>query len=390
MIDLGRTTDRGPAVATGTRRRGETDGFRFGLEAEYLLVEAGTFRPLWHPDLDFATLNAALEAIPTDDLPPADGLELAAPHRKRMPFYVEGYHLPDPEAEMPGLLPKGIEIRTPTCDSPEAAVLLLGELHGRLQAALGGLDLRAVALSHHPIEDRFAGPRGRRSPDRWHWAEEAMLTYGPDINVSLPPHLAAWLDLDDLHARVNAYAPALAALSLAAPLHRGLPWLIDGRAGKSVRTYRRSRVGPALRLHPKQPGRLEFKCFEMSPRLADFHAFLLLWLAVVLDDGLSIRAIDRSRIDDLAAVARDGLEVARAHQHAAEVLDRAPGVLAARGFDPRPLEPFAARLAERRLPADEILDLFACMGTIPGVLRHLDAQGTTGHVLAMPTPALAS
>ncbi len=42
-------------------------GFRFGLETEFLLVDALSFRPLWHPDLTFETLNSTLEAIPVDD-----------------------------------------------------------------------------------------------------------------------------------------------------------------------------------------------------------------------------------------------------------------------------------------------------------------------------------
>ena len=71
-------------------------GFHFGLEAEYLLVDAETFRPLWHPDLSFDELNAAFEAIPVGDLPPLDGLDLEPPHRRLMPFAVEGYHLPAP------------------------------------------------------------------------------------------------------------------------------------------------------------------------------------------------------------------------------------------------------------------------------------------------------
>ena len=39
-------------------------GFHFGLEAEYLLVEAETFRPLWHRDLSFVGLNSA-PIVPT-------------------------------------------------------------------------------------------------------------------------------------------------------------------------------------------------------------------------------------------------------------------------------------------------------------------------------------
>ena len=43
------------------------NGFHFGLEAEFLLVDAISFRPLWYRDLKFETLNAALEAISVDD-----------------------------------------------------------------------------------------------------------------------------------------------------------------------------------------------------------------------------------------------------------------------------------------------------------------------------------
>lgn len=376
---IGRTTERTAVIGTGRRRpRPARAGFGFGIEAEYLLAEAGTYRPLPHRELDFEALNAALEATPTADLPTVDGLKLEPPHRQRMPFYVEGYHVPDPSDPSPTLLPKGVEVRTPVCGTPEEAVALLTELVGRLQRSLDGIGLRAVALSHHPTEDRFDGPRGRRTFERWRWAREAMLTCGPDVNVSLPGRLVP----DDLDAKVNAYAPSLALLSLASPLRSGGPWRVDGRVGKSARTHRRSEAGRALRRHDDQPGRLEFKSFEMSQRPADLHGYLLLWLALLLDDGLGDRATDRERIDDLRAVAVDGLAVVRVRDRAAEVLDHAPSVLAARDFDPAPLEPLADRLATGRLPADEILDLYRREGTIAGVLRHLDATGDAARATA--------
>jgi hypothetical protein len=57
---------------------------------------------------------------------------------------------------------------------------------------------------------------------------EAMTTYGPDINVSVPPEVAARIDLHDLHGKVNYYAPALTALTVASPLYRGDLWRIRG------------------------------------------------------------------------------------------------------------------------------------------------------------------
>jgi len=334
-------------------------------------VEAETFQPVWHRDLSFATLNAALESIPVADLPSCDGLTLPRPHRRSMPYYVEGYHVPDPQAEGAELVPKGIEIRTPVCGSIEEAVALLLELHTRMQPALAALGYQAVALSHHPTEDRFDGPQGARRFDQWQWAKEVMLTYGPDVNVGLPARLADRIDESDLLAKINFYAPAVVALTLASPLHRGEPWAVDGRVGKSLRTYRRSVSGQAWRWHPHQGGRLEFKGFEMTHRLGDFQAYFLLWLEILLDDGLRGRAGNQSRVYNLGAVARDGLAVETIGARAAEVLERAPATLAAWGFDAQPLSPFVTRLTSGVLPADEILALYEREGSIPGLLRHL-------------------
>ncbi|MCS6849732.1 MAG: glutamate-cysteine ligase family protein [Gemmataceae bacterium] len=344
-------------------------GFRFGLEVEFLLVEAESFRPLWHPDLSFEELDATFGAIDLRDLPSVEGLLRAPPHRTITPFVVEGYHVPDPYTPDASLLPKGVEIRTPACGSVAEAVRYLAELHRRLQAALLAHGWRAVALSHHPVEERFDGPQGKRRYDVWQWAMQAMLTYGPDVNVSLPAERAGRLATADLWAKVNYYGPAMTLFSLAAPLCRGGLWRIRGRVGKSLRTYRRSLYGQALEFHPEQPGRLEFKAFEMSNRLDDFRAYLLLWLAVLLDEGLRGRASDASRVYDLGAIARDGWAVADVRERAAELLDRAPRILAAWDFDPQPLAHWGQRLERRWLPADEIIAQYETTGSLAAVLR---------------------
>jgi hypothetical protein len=109
----------------------------------------------------------------------------------------------------------------------------------------------------------------------------------------------------------------------------------------------------------------------MSHRLGDFHAYLLLWLALLLDDGLTGRASDQARVYDLGAVACEGLALDRVRFRAAEVLDRAMRVLPGWGFDPAPLAPFARRVATRRVPADEILALYEREQSVEGALRHL-------------------
>jgi len=349
---------------------GAQDGFRFGLETEFLLVDANSFRPLWHHDLQFETLNATLEAIPADDFQ-CDSFKVEPPHRKPGPYLVEGYHLPDPQMNPIGLLPKGVEIRTPVRSSIEECLAALKLLHGRLQQALASEGLQAVALSFHPTEVDFSGPQNKRRYDYWQWAMAAMLTYGPDINISLPEALTRRIDVRDLNEKVNYYVPALVALTLSSPLRGGELWRIRGRFGKSVRTYHRSVVAPALEIHPHERFRLELKPFEMTCSLVDYRNYFLLWLALLLDDGLKGRASDETRIYDLGRIARDGIETETVRDRASAVMDRAPQALSPLGFDCTSLDSFQLRLAQGHHPADNIASVFEREKTISGTLRYL-------------------
>jgi len=345
------------------------DGFRFGIEAEYQLAKAATLRPLWHQDVSFEELNDVLESICIEDLPPLDGLELEPPHRKLMPYAVEGYHVPAPDLSPIDLLPKGIEIRTPVCSSIDECLGCLKALHDRLECALSGRGYTLVSLSHHPTEHHFEGPQNKRRYDYWQWAMEVMTTCGPDMNVSLPRELNDRIDVADLHRKVNYYSPALAALSLASPIYRGKLWKFRGSIGKSVRTYRRSVIAPAIELHSEENGRMEFKLFEATNRLEDYHAYFLLWLTLLLDDGLKGRSRDQTRIYDLGAVARFGLETDTVRKRAGEVLTRATAVLDRFGFDTGPFSVMNRRLETGRLPADDIIEQFQEDESLADVLR---------------------
>jgi len=344
--------------------------FKFGIEAEFALVEQNSFRPLWYRDVTFQRLNTILESIPVSDLG-MDGLKIEPPHRKQMPYVVEGYHLPDAEMNPIDLLPKGIEIRTPVSTSVDSCVDLLRTLYRRLQDALAQADYAAVPISFHPLEDSFEGPQNKRRNDFWQWAMEAMVTYGGDINIHLPEELRATIDIRDLDAKVNYYGPAITALTLASPIARGGLWTIRGRVGKSIRTYHRSVIAPAIEIHPDQNQRFEFKLFDMPLQLDEFRGLLLLWLVLLLANDLPGRASKETRVYDLGNIARLGFEAETAFERAAEVLDLAPSVLGRYGFDPAPLEPFQKRLHTKRLPADEIIDLYRQEGGVPEVLRRL-------------------
>jgi carboxylate-amine ligase len=329
--------------------------FGFGLETEFLLVDRTTGVAQTWENLSFARLNTMLEQIPFEDVGTMDGLELEAPHRKNMPFVVEGYHVPNGDFEMVDIRPKGVEIRTPVKTDLEHCLQAHTILLARLQQALAGEGLAASALSHHPSVTTFSGPQNKRRVDFWRWAMEAMLTYGPDVNVSVPADFARTLDPEDLEAKVNAYAPAMAAFSVDSPFLGGQLWRPYDQPGKSMRTWRRSVVAPAIEIHPEEDGRLEFKVFEMSHRQSDYRNYFLLFLTLLLEPSLKARASASSRIYELGAVARFGIGAAEIRERASELLLKAPQVLREWGFDSSSLRTFEDRFERRYTPADDLI-----------------------------------
>lgn len=347
-----------------------TDGFRFGLEAEFMLA-SDDLRPLWYKDVSFATLDSIFESISLEGIPSLEGLSAEPPHKKLMPFIVEGYGIPDENFEIKDAYPKGIEIRTPVCRSIGEALSVYEELYERVKNALKTHQFLPVAISHHPVEFKFSGPQNKRRHDFWLWAMEVMTTYGPDINVSFPRHITEELfsNLDDLNTKVNYYAPALASISLASPFLKGEPWTIKGEQGKSYRTFKRSVVAPAIELHPDENFRIEFKVFEMTRKVADFEAYFLLTLALFLDKELKGRSSQQERIYDLGSVSRLGILAPQMKERFLELYQRAPQVLSSHGFDPAPLTKMINRIEKNETPADEMLSLFKT-GGLPAVIKE--------------------
>lgn len=341
--------------------------FRFGLEAEFLLVDKKTFQPLWHKDLAFEKLNKIFESVSLEGIPSLDGLDMEAPQTKLMPFVVEGYHLPDMDFCAKEVRPKGVEIRTPVCDSVEQCLEVYRILYQRLDLLMSENGYGMVSLSHHPIETEFSGPQNKRRHDYWQWSMEVMTTYGPDINVSVPDEMVTSLDLKDLEAKINYYGPALSALSAASPFCAGKPWEIRGARGKSFRMHKRSYIAPPVEFHPDEKNRLEFKVFDMPNTLAEFEAQFLSFLLLVLDKELPGRASKQTRIYDLGQVARFGMACDEMRERAEIFLERS-AILKDWGFDPKPLDIFKQRVLQKRCPADEMLDLYDQSG-LEAVLR---------------------
>lgn len=351
--------------------------FLFGIEAEYLLVDSQTFRPLWHSDLVFEKLNSLLEKIPVSDIP-SDGFNIKPLHNRAIPYLVEGYYITDSNYKPMELLPKGVEIRTPATASITDCLKYLWVLHGRMQAMLGKNGYAAVGLSHHPTETEFSGPQCYERYDWWQWAMQVMTTYGPDVNISLPRSYSSKIDVDDLFRKINYYAPAMTALTVASPLADGGLWRIRGQVGKSYRTYRRSLFAPPVTIHRKPSLRFELKCLEMSNSLIDYHNYLLIWFAFLLDNQLPGRASDQSRVYDLGQVARFGLAAETIRSRASEILNQTERICKSMGLSVGTLDVFWQRLETGRVPADEIIEVYRQERSIESTLRHLtdlrDAQ----------------
>lgn len=344
--------------------------FRFGLESEYLVVRAADFAPLWHHDLTFEELNRIFESIPLDGIPSCDGLDLEPPQTKLMPFVIEGYHLPDMDFHAKEILPKGVEIRTPVCDSLDHCLQVHRTLFTRLKTAMNQNGYDIVCLSHHPLHSRFSGPQNKRRHDYWQWSMEVMTTYGPDINVSLAEELIPLISEQDLEEKINHYGPALSALSVASPFCDGGPWQLGADFGKSFRMHKRSYIAPPIEFHPDEKNRYEFKVFDMPNSLREIEAQFLAFLALVLDEGLQGRASKQTRIYDLGQVARKGLAAEGMSQRAKELLERAPAVLAEWGYTSSALQVFKERIVSGRTPADEMLDLYRKNNSLEDVLRE--------------------
>lgn len=346
--------------------------FRFGLESEYLVARRDTFQPLWHKDLTFSELNECMETVRTDDLPSMEGCDLEAPHRKLMPFVVEGYHVKDEAFHPIDMMPKGVEIRTPVCNSLDECLDVFEKLYTRLDRAMALKNYAAVALSHHPVASKFWGPQYNRRYDFWLWAMEVMTTYGPDVNISLPDELAARVNQEDLLAKINYYGPAMTAMSVASPFFEGGLWEFRGQVGKSYRTFKRSVIAPPIEFHPHEAGRLEFKVFEMTNRTEDFRNYFLLFLTLLLDESLSGRAGNAARIYDSGAVARVGMEAETVRERATILLESCHRTLPRWGFSTSSLASFEERVETGRTPADRMIDAYReSGGSIPEVLRKL-------------------
>jgi hypothetical protein len=257
----------------------------------------------------YAEFAAIIQALPEYD---QDGQHLrfgdAGIRRKR--WYIEGTERFDESGKMIACIPKGIEIRTTIHDSIAAAIEELTTSFNQLQAVAAAQGFTPILTSFNPHQTQFIPdpPLNQGERDRLNASPEdrtehlAMLTYGPDLNLSIVG--ASMSDLIDWGRKLTYYSPYILPFSYGTAIYQGQPW-----PGHSVRTFYRTGRRPAVLVFvadamdlinsdpsltklaqiPAEVGRLEFKAFD-SCRFELYAGLLALLKGLMRDRTLPGRA----------------------------------------------------------------------------------------------------
>ena len=370
--------------------------FAFGIEHEVAFLrgdaEFADFTNTTYADFD--RLIAQLPLYPADY--PHLHVGDAGIRLKR--WYIEGVERFSASGELVTCVPKGIEIRTTPHSHISGAVQELAESFAALQGVASGYGLTPVCTSFNPVRTEFVynPPLTTYEQQLHHEAPElqtdalAMVTYGPDLNLSLQD--VATDRLIDLGRKLTFYSPYLVPWSFSSPFHAGGLW-----DGLSVRTYLRCGRRPAVRvfvdgedqLIPGRPaltrlarnshevGRIEFKAFDTCGDFNRYAALLALLKGLVLDGRLARRAtVPDSALFRLAA--REGFTSPEIHDGANQAITAAEAALDG-DPDAELLGELRASLEQRTTPAHALIRdyeqtgsvLDALRGTCPGTGRGL-------------------
>ncbi|MEO1590994.1 MAG: glutamate-cysteine ligase family protein [Cyanobacteria bacterium J06632_22] len=227
-------------------------------------------------------------------------------------WYIEGYERFSEVGKLVGCMPKGIEIRTTIHEQIDETIAELTESFQQLCQVAAAVHYTPALTSFNPRLTRF-------TPDPpFNWLEQqrivqspeeqteqlAMLTYGPDLNISIEGLSDAKI-LTDIAKKLTYYSPFLVPFSFSSPFSVGQLW--DGLSARTFyRTGRRSAAiayledpkdvvttQPPLTKPAKLPaevGRIEFKAFDSCGNFSLYGSLLALLKGLVMEHYLTGRA----------------------------------------------------------------------------------------------------
>lgn len=353
---------------------------RCGIEFEYLMVDLAGPTP--GRVRDFSNLAYPWISRVLADKPGCDDPLLATGDLgiKRGYWYLEGDERFTADGGFATLEVKGVEIRTPPALSVTDALRALLDIEARLSARLAehGLSLAIAGFNPERSVYTFTPPLNlweqqlRQAHRAYDGSEVSTLSYGPDINLSMP----GWSAEQALHAsrKLNFYTPWLLPFSFSSPFYAGQRW-----PGWSKRTFERASLRPSVKLFldpdalarlsplsrlvhparlPVEAGRIEFKAFDAQPSLALLAACCHLLEGVCRSDALP----GQSETIDIALcqrAAQSGFADAQIRDAASEVLAQARAALhqAGKPAAAAALAPLDTLLARQRTPAHALVDI---------------------------------
>ena len=284
--------------------------FSFGIEHEVaFLNKDGSFADF--SQTRFADFDQIIRMLPLypEDYPQ---LRIGDAGIKKKRWYIEGFERFE-NSEIPiDCVPKGIEIRTTIHPSIKGAIAELTESFYLLQDAAKSFAFTPVLCSFNPYYEVFEPnpplnvyevKRRQASPEK-QTAHIPMLTYGPDLNISVKGFTTE--QVIDIGKKFTYYSPFVVPFSYSSPFCAGSLW-----DGLSLRTYVRTGARPAVMVFidepeqlivsspsltkkariPAEVGRIEFKAFDSCDDFSIYAALLALLKGLVIDRSLPGRAI---------------------------------------------------------------------------------------------------
>ena len=348
--------------------------FQFGIEHEVAFLNRdGQFADF--SNTRFTEFDAIVAALPeyASDYPQ---LRIGDAGIKRKRWYIEGFERFDEQGQVTDCLPKGIEIRTTIHSDIDGAIAELQTSFQQLSAKAASWGFTPVLTSFNPQLATFEpNPplnayeyrRRQASPEK-QTAHIPMLTYGPDLNFSIPGLKPA--EIIAIGQKLTYYSPYILPFSYSSPFYKGQVW-----SGLSIRTFIRTGARPAamvfvdpehlLTSTPSltkpsrllaETGRIEFKAFDSCGDFRLYGALLTLLKGLALDTTLP----GRSLVPDAALhqqSARGGFRDEAIFEGAKAVMAAVDGALGC-DRDAHLLAPLHHLLNRRQSPADQMIQVF--------------------------------
>ncbi len=366
--------------------------FYFGIEHEVaFLNHEGNFSDFSNTKFsDFDQIVEKLPVYPND----YSQLRLGDAGIRKKRWYIEGLERFDNSGNTTDCIAKGIEIRTTIHSDIKGAIAELTESFQLLSEVANNFGYTPILSSFNPEHSVYLPEVPLNEYETRYiqdYPEEAtsyifMVTYGPDLNISLAD--LPMENLIDVGKKLTYYSPYIIPFSYSSPFYHGQLW-----EGYSVRTFIRTGKRPATLVFVEKPeqliksvpsltkvaripaevGRIEFKSCDSCDDFSIYAGLLALLKGLILDKTLPGRAIvPDANLHQLSA--KLGFDNEDIFINSQQVLAAAEVAL---GDDPDVdfLKPLKIRLAARTTKSHQLIQTFQRLGSIQETLKQT-YQGT--------------